>query len=111
MNDAQRLTNRAEKARQLDVALRGIAQVRSCLQLLGQLSGELRTQLHVTANIAVALKNLDDDKIREMLEAAGHTSWRCIEVRSREENEARIHQLAAKGGMRFVPIVSESKPN
>jgi hypothetical protein len=31
--------------------------------------------------------------------------------RSREENEARIHQLAAKGGMRFVPIVSESKPN
>jgi hypothetical protein len=68
-------------------------------------------QVHVTANIAVALKNLDDEKIREMLEAAGHTGWRRIEVRSREENEARIHQLAAKGGMRFVPIVSESKPN
>jgi hypothetical protein len=36
-------------------------------------------QVHVTANIAVALKNLDDEKIREMLEAAGHTGWRRIE--------------------------------
>ena len=39
--DAQRLTAQAEQAKQLDVALRGIREVRGVLELLGKVSSEL----------------------------------------------------------------------
>jgi hypothetical protein len=76
LNDAQRLTNRAERAKQLDTALRGIREVRGCLQLLGQVSGERKTKLHVSGSLAVPLKGLDDPdvnerRITELLQKAG----------------------------------------
>lgn len=79
LNDAQRLTNRAEKAKQLDTALRGIREVRGCLQLLGQVSGELKTSLHVTGNLTVALKGLDEAQIKQALQSAGAGNWHRIE--------------------------------
>jgi hypothetical protein len=42
LGNAQRLTEQAEQAQQLDVALRGIREVRGILELLGKLSGELQ---------------------------------------------------------------------
>ena len=90
LDDALRLTNQAEKAKQLDTALRGIREVRGCLQLLGQVSGELKTQLRVSGNVAVALKGLDDPAL----------------------NEARIAELLQKaGGMESFRPASDSKPN
>jgi hypothetical protein len=66
-----------------------------------------------TTNIVVMLKTFDDDKIRKMLETAGHTGWRRIEVRSREENEKRIWELLQKAGgvESFRQAGSDSKPN
>jgi hypothetical protein len=60
----------------------------------------------VSGNLAVAFKGLTDDRISEVLVEAGHIGWRRIEIRSREENEARIKQLLAKGGMQLVPLGS-----
>jgi hypothetical protein len=53
LNQAERLTARAEQAGSLDTALRGIAQVRSVLELLGEVSGQLAgkgTQIAIGIN-------------------------------------------------------------
>jgi hypothetical protein len=39
---AQRLTEQAERAKKLDVSLRGVREIRGVLELLGELSGELQ---------------------------------------------------------------------
>jgi hypothetical protein len=103
---AWKLCDQAEHEKQLDVALRAIGQVRGCLELRARLSGELKTQA-TTVNIAIAMKGLSPDEIKEMLREAGHGSWMKIESFSPEENEKRIAELMAKGGY----LDGVSKPN
>jgi hypothetical protein len=66
--DAQRLTAQAEQARQLDVALRGIREVRGVLELLGKVSSELAVKQPVidTSNLAE-----NERRIAELLGRAG----------------------------------------
>lgn len=75
LSQAERLTERAEQAGSLDTALRGIAQVRSVLQLLGEVSGQLAgkgTQIAIGINAGgtPAVPNfnvLTDEQLRERL--------------------------------------------
>jgi hypothetical protein len=53
LSQAERLTLRAEQAGSLDTALRGIAQIRGVLQLLGELSGQLASSKGNNLNIAI----------------------------------------------------------
>jgi hypothetical protein len=93
---AWRLADAAEHAKQLDTALRGIGQVRSCLELLARLSGELKTQA-TTVNVAVALRNYSDAQVTQMLLDAGHAGWTRIDPAKRAANELQIFTLLAKG--------------
>jgi hypothetical protein len=97
----------------LDVALRGVGQIRGILALLGHLSGELRTQLHVSGNLTVALRGLDDNQIKAMLRESGHGGWVPYETLSRAETEADICRLIQKAGgvEAFRPAGSDSKSN
>jgi len=61
LQQARRLTNAAEHAKNLSVDLNGVRSIAGVLTLLGQVSGELRSQLHLTGNLTVALRDLDDD--------------------------------------------------
>jgi hypothetical protein len=79
--------------------------------LLGQVSGELKTSMGNVTNIVVMLKTFDDDKIQQLLEAAGHTGWNRAAAMPRADREARIAQILAKSGQRLVPIDAASKPN
>ena len=109
--DAQRLTAQAEQAKQLDVALRGIREVRGVLELLGKVSSELATREAAAATIT--------DDAREKLRAKLLGSpWTQQEARKRiqalcdeyglalipvktgdyEDNELRIAELLAKAG-------------
>jgi len=98
LHDARRLTRLAEKANELDTALRGIREVRGCLQLLGQVSGELKNSMSTTVNVAVALKGLDERQIQQTLRDAGAGCWIHIEGRTmtREEREKDVARLMAK---------------
>lgn len=57
--DAQRLTAQAEQAQQLDVALRGIREIRGVLELLGKLSGELQTGTRIGIGVGVQAGDRD----------------------------------------------------
>jgi hypothetical protein len=72
--DAQRITGQAEQAKQLDIALRGIREVRGVLELLSQVSTELAAKAR-EHGAPIPFANL-----------------------TREENEKRIQELLAKGG-------------
>lgn len=72
---AERLTERAEQAGSLDTALRGIAQVRAVLELMGEVSGQLAgkgTQIAIGINAGGAVQPpdftaLSEDQLREKL--------------------------------------------
>lgn len=65
--DAQRLTAQAEQAQQLDIALRGIREVRGVLELLGKLSGELQTGTQI--GIGINGRSLDPaQQVRDLLD-------------------------------------------
>jgi hypothetical protein len=75
---AERLTERAEQAGSLDTALRGIAQVRGVLELLGEVSGQLAgkgTNIAIGINVggpAVPLNALSNHELEAILRRNGH---------------------------------------
>jgi hypothetical protein len=79
LSQAQRLTQRAEEAGSLDTALRGIAQVRGVLELLGEISGQLAgkgTQVNVGIALGgsqvVDLKTMSNSELQQFLTRNGH---------------------------------------
>lgn len=80
LNQAERLTQRAETAGSLDTALRGIAQVKGVLELLGQVSGQLAgkgTQIAVAINTggpqaSPSFRTMSDSELRTYLKDRGH---------------------------------------
>jgi hypothetical protein len=78
LSQAERLTRRAEDAGSLDTALRGIAQVRGVLELLGEVSGQLSgkgTQIAIGINAGETVPNfraMTDDELRAALQRSGH---------------------------------------
>ena len=76
------------------------------------MSGELKTQMATTTNIAIVLKSFDERQIKGMLDAAGHSGWyRVDEAMTREQRGARIWQLLQKAGgiEAFRPVSREPK--
>jgi hypothetical protein len=71
---AERLTERAEQAGNMDTALRGVGQVRGVLELLGEVSGQLAgkgTQVNVNLmqpQVAPNFRTMSDDDLRRFLE-------------------------------------------
>jgi hypothetical protein len=63
LSQAERLTARAEQAGSLDTALRGIAQVRGVLELLGEVSGQLSGK---GTNIAIGINAGGGGPVREL---------------------------------------------
>jgi hypothetical protein len=94
LRKAERLTEQAEDARQLDTALRGIAQVRSVLQLLGELSGQLAgkgTQIGIGINLGGVqptpnFRSMSDDELRAILRRNGHPAPPLLEGDVHERN-------------------------
>lgn len=83
---ATRLADRAEHAKNLSVALQGVKEIRGVLELLGKLSGELRTQQVSQVN-------------------AVQVNWRQqLESNTPEENERRVAELLNKAGLAYVPL-------
>jgi hypothetical protein len=76
LQQARRLTDAAEHAKDLRTALTGCRAIGSVLELLGKVSGQLTSQINVRGNIAIP-----------------------ITILSPEENERRIAELLAKGGI------------
>jgi hypothetical protein len=80
LSQAERLTEKAEQAGSLDTALRGIAQVRGVLELLGEVSGQLAGK-GTNVNVAIAggglvvpnFRTMSDDELRTALKNSGHT--------------------------------------
>jgi hypothetical protein len=75
LDQAERITARAEQAGSLDTALRGIAQVRGVLELLGQVSGQLAGK-GATVNVGINLqapnfKQMSDYELKQFLEERG----------------------------------------
>jgi hypothetical protein len=83
--DAQRLTSQAEQAKQLDVALRGIREVRGVLELLGKVSSELAKK-------------------------TGQQPDGSINIGTPEENEAAIAVLLAKATAEIQLSVPQTLP-
>jgi hypothetical protein len=77
LTDAQRITVQAEQAKQLDIALRGIREVRGVLELLSRVSSELGDKAR---GASIPFANL-----------------------TREENEKRIQELLAKASGTGLP--------
>jgi hypothetical protein len=78
LSQAERLTQRAEQAGSLDTALRGIAQVRGVLELLGEVSGQLAgkgTNIAIGINAGGAavpnFKAMTDDELQKFLKRNG----------------------------------------
>jgi hypothetical protein len=72
LSQAERLTERAEQAGSLDTALRGIAQVRSVLELLGQVSGQVAgkgTNIAIGINIPLEARASARDYTEDELKA------------------------------------------
>ena len=80
LSQAERLTARAEQAGSLDTALRGIAQVRGVLELLGEVSGQLAGK---GTNIAIGINNggggptpnfrsMSNEELQQILKRNGH---------------------------------------
>jgi transposase-like protein len=107
LHDAQRLTRRAEKANELDTALRGIREVRGCLQLLGQVSGELKSSMSTNVNVLVALRGYSDDQVKQLLLDAGHAGWIRVKgaTMTREERENDIARLLSKDAVHFRALL------
>jgi hypothetical protein len=79
LSQAERLTRRAEDAGSLDTALRGIAQVRGVLELLGEVSGQLAgkgTQISIGIDAsgppAVPLNSLSNAELEQILRRNSH---------------------------------------
>jgi hypothetical protein len=74
---AERLTLSAERSGSLDTALRGIGQVRSVLQLLGEISGQLSGKGTTQVNVGIALQpqaaphTLSNEELEELLTRHG----------------------------------------
>jgi hypothetical protein len=95
---AWRLADTAEHANDLRSAIQSVRAITPILELLAKLSGELKTAVNITNNIAIAIKGLDEAQIKSVLLAAGHGSWMPFELLSPEENEKRIAELMAEAG-------------
>jgi hypothetical protein len=79
LSQAERITERAETAGSLDTALRGIAQVRGVLELLGEVSGQLAgkgTQIAIGITggglTAVPLNTLTTPQLEDILRRNRH---------------------------------------
>jgi transposase-like protein len=79
LSQAERLTLRAEQAGSLDTALRGIAQVRGVLELLGEVSGQLAgkgTQIAIGINAGGGpikdLQTMSNEELKTYLLTHGH---------------------------------------
>jgi hypothetical protein len=97
LQQAKRLTDAAEHAKDLRTALNGCRAVATTLGLLGQVSGELKSSMSVTTNVVVALMGLNDSQVKEKLEAAGHHGWLRVNPSTPARNELEIFALLAKG--------------
>jgi hypothetical protein len=77
LSQAERLMGQAERAGSLDTGLRGIGHVRSVLQLLGEVSGQLAgkgMQIAIGINGGPAVPNfraMTDDELRPALRRSG----------------------------------------
>lgn len=91
LDQAERITARAESAGSLDTALRGIAQVRGVLELLGEVSGQLQgngTNIAIGINAGGApvpnFKEMSNAELQQFLKRAGHTAPPLLEGKSQE---------------------------
>lgn len=80
LSQAERLTQRAEQAGNLDTALRGIAQVRGVLELLGEVSGQLAgkgTNIAIGINAAGGpppnFKQMSNEDLQQILKRNGQS--------------------------------------
>jgi hypothetical protein len=79
LRQAERLTERAEQAGSLDTALRGIAQVRGVLELLGEVSGQLAGKgtnvaigINLQPQVAPNFRAMCDAELLAILKRSGH---------------------------------------
>ena len=89
--DAQRLTAQAEQAKQLDVALRGIREVRGVLELLGKVSSELASREAVAASATGDAR----EKLRALLSRRPYTQADAL---------ARAEALCKEYGLGLQPV-------
>jgi hypothetical protein len=97
LQQAQRLTDAAEHSKNLGVALNGVRAIGSTLELLGKISGELKSSMSTTVNIAIALRDLSDDQVKQKLLDAGHAGWIRVNPSTPARNDHRVFELLAKG--------------
>jgi hypothetical protein len=116
--DAQRLFKQAEQAKQLDVALRGIREVRGVLELLGKVSSELAAKAAGGGAVDVSdargkllrllHRPLTQEDARRRVQALcdeyGLALMPVVSAETPEENQQRIDELLAKGGMRITRV-------
>jgi hypothetical protein len=87
LDQAERITARAEQAGSLDTALRGIGQVRGVLELLAEVSGQLAgkgTHIGIGINLgggqpAPNFRSMSDDELRAILRRNGHPAPPLLE--------------------------------
>ena len=121
--NAQRLTRRAERAKNLQTAFQGIREVRGILELIGKLNGEIATGTRVAMGVKVgdqSARGAEVEDIKKKLWAklanlqpvmSRPPQWRerfreyldeiVADTRSPEgqaANKARIHELLTKAG-------------
>jgi len=81
---ATRLADKAEHAKNLSAALQGVREIRGVLELLGKVSGELKTS---QTNVGIA--------VQQAIE---------IDTGDPAENERRIAELLNEAGLVLVPL-------
>jgi hypothetical protein len=70
ISDCRTIAQKAQRAREWHAAVRALGEVRSCLELLGQISGELKKQdAAVTVNVNLARRALFVQMSRGEMEA------------------------------------------
>ena len=102
---AWKLCDIAEHAKDYKGAISGVRAVQSILELLAKLSGELQTNPTVTTNVVVALMGLNDDEVKEKLDAAGHQGWYRCNPSTPARNDEEIFSL----GVRLLRNLSDDE--
>lgn len=69
IHDCRAISQKAQKARQWQAAVAALREVRACLELLGQLSGELqRAEVNVGVNVNIGMRVMFDRMSRREME-------------------------------------------
>jgi hypothetical protein len=101
LGDAERITTQAEHAKQLDIALRGIREVRGILELLGRVSAELAAR-EAAKSTGPGSRESVKEKLRQKLLG--------MEPRTEEEAMRSMKPLCDKFGLLVVPNVALDSP-